>query len=561
LDISLKDGDREKFTGHGYLAMAGVGLMAEGPIGGGNGSYIASARQSFLDLIISSTGLTAVPHYYNLQGKVSYNLNNSDQVIINAIYGNDKIHIKNADEEESGYTQETENVKAASHQYAAGLTWRHLFGTLGVSKVTMSQTLNYWDQFVYHNSGKPYFTNLSTEIERTLKSEFTFQPSKRIEFNFGSQVKSIPFNIDMWMEPDTLFLYKPYEEPPVKQGIYKIYPEFDRLNDRTTSKAAAFSQIKWHPFTVVTATMGLRSDYFDYTKKYSLDPRLGVSFTLLKNLNLNFACGQHSQSPAYISVTAHPSNRDLDYKKTRQVVAGLENLFREDTKGTLEFFYKDYRDVPVSLSDTSPDPFDDSEGRLVSIGKGYAKGIEFFIQKKMSSKYHYIFSYSYSVSRGYDPRFNQYFNWDFDYRHVFTFIGGCRFDLRNKDWYSSMRNKMLYKITAVLLPFADQIDLSLRWRFLGGRPYTEMTYHPELRRWFLESQTPLNAFRYPAYHRLDIRLDRRFMFNGWNLVTFIDVMNVYMRDNIWMYVYEDDGTTDKVLQFQTLPVGGFAVEF
>jgi len=45
------------------------------------------------------------------------------------------------------------------------------------------------------------------------------------------------------------------------------------------------------------------------------------------------------------------------------------------------------------------------------------------------------------------------------------------------------------------------------------------------------------------------------------MVVFFDIMNVYGRDNIWQYFYNDDGSTEEVLQFQVMPVGGIVVEF
>jgi hypothetical protein len=45
------------------------------------------------------------------------------------------------------------------------------------------------------------------------------------------------------------------------------------------------------------------------------------------------------------------------------------------------------------------------------------------------------------------------------------------------------------------------------------------------------------------------------------MVTFIDIMNVYARDNIWMYAYQSDGTIDNIYQFQVFPVGGITIEF
>jgi hypothetical protein len=559
LDISLRDGDRKKRTGHAYLGMSGAGAMVEGPVNHGRGSYILSARKSFLDLIVSSIGLTAVPHYYNLQGKATYDINGNNQLLVNGIFGDDRIHITD-EQEESAYNRGADDVVSKSHQYAVGATWRHLFGDKGYSKVTLSQTLNYWNQHVQQSGGWLY-TNVSTEIERTLKVEATYQPSKAIEFNFGGHVKSVPFDLGIHADADTLFLHDTSSPWHRHIGVFQAYPVYDRKNRTTSAKTAAFIHMKWHPFTRLTATMGLRADYFDYTKKRTFDPRLGLSYVLTGKTNLNLALGRHSQAPAYIQITAHPDNRDLDYKKTTQAVFGLERLFRDDIRGTFEVFYKDYQDVPISSSDLTANPYDASEGRLLSRGRGFARGVELFLQKKMSHKFHYTLSYSYSVSKGFDPRNGKTFNWDFDFRHVFTAICGVQWDLREKGWYRKLNEHAWYKFIDWILPFADQVEAAVRWRYLGGRPYTELTYSRDLRGWFMLPDTPLNSARYPTYHRLDFRLDRRYMFNGWNLVTYFDVMNVYSRDNIWAYQYYGDGTKEPILQYKVFPVGGITVEF
>ena len=103
--------------------------------------------------------------------------------------------------------------------------------------------------------------------------------------------------------------------------------------------------------------------------------------------------------------------------------------------------------------------------------------------------------------------------------------------------------------------------VSFRWRYLGGRPYTEPNYHREWHTWITEADQKMNTQRYPVYHRLDIRLDRRFMFGGWNMVTYLDIQNVYNRDNIWGVQYKENGKTEDVLQFRGFPIGGLAIEF
>lgn len=560
MDISLREGNREKVTGHAFLGMAGAGAIIEGPINGGKGSYIFSGQKSFLDLIISSVGLTAVPKYFSIQGKVAYHLDRNDQLRFNGIYGDDRINIEDS-EEEDAYSQGAENVLAKSHQSTVGLTWQHLFGEKGFSRVTLSRTASHWNTDVYHNDGESYYQNRSDEAELTLKADITWQNNKNFEWSTGGHLKKIPFHIYQWAEEDTLHIFDYPKQPTTIIGDSIYYDAFLQSADKNTMKAAAFLQAKWQMFPRLSTTLGIRLDYFNFIEKAALDPRFGFSFAITPVTSLNVAFGQHSQAPAYVEVSLHPMNHDLDYKKTKQVVLGLEHLFREDIRSTLEVYYKDYKDVPIGISGLTSDPYDDSNGRLVSEGRGYAKGIELFIQKKRTGHVFYTMSYSYSQSKGYDPRYDITYNWDYDYRHVFTLVSGLFYDFRDVNWYKKLNKQFWFNFIAWALPIADQLEIGIRWRYLGGRPYTERTYFPRHRIWTTLPTTHYNTLRYPVYHRLDLRIDRRYMFKNWNMVTFFDIMNIYGRDNLWSYRYNGDGTKEEILQWQVFPVGGITIEF
>ena len=129
------------------------------------------------------------------------------------------------------------------------------------------------------------------------------------------------------------------------------------------------------------------------------------------------------------------------------------------------------------------------------------------------------------------------------------------------DWYQNMRKKLWYKVFAFLIPFGDEVLLSTKWRFTGGRPYTEPVYFREYHSWILPEDAVQNDKRMPDYHRFDVRLDRRYFYRNWSLIVYLDVMNVYGRKNIWDYSRDEYGDVDKVYQFSTFPVGGFNIEF
>ena len=556
MDIIHRDGSTEKFMAEGNLGMAGAGILVEGPISSIDGNYLFSARKSFLDLIISSTGLTAVPKYYNIQGRISAKLNPYNTLIFNGVYGVDEINIE--EEGTGGYSRGAENVDYGGDQIATGFALETVWSNYLFSRTVLSTVQQNWDIDVYRTRDKKtYFLNHSTESEHTIKTDMIYNPVDNFEINFGGSYKIVDFDHDMWSKADTIFWYTGTQI----DSIYRTYPEWTDKNKKSSYKSALYAQLSYDALKKIRLTGGLRYDYFDYNDFQSISPRLGMSYLFTPKMSLNFSYGLHYQSPSFVELAANPKNKNLKNKFTRQYVVGIEKIFREDIKVTLEAYYKTYHDVPIHRSRTTLDPDDDYAGELINAGKGYAKGIEFFLQKKLTDQFSTIISYSHSISQAKDLRFNKYYDWDFDFRNVFTFIAGYRAKLNKKDWYKKLKEQLWYKLTAWLLPLGDEVEFGFRYRYLGGRPYTARLYRPQYRNWRSNETELLNQVRYPYYSRFDFRLDRRFFFDNWNMVVYFDIMNVFDRDNIWEYQYNDDGTIEEVLQFQTFPVGGVSLEF
>ena len=75
------------------------------------------------------------------------------------------------------------------------------------------------------------------------------------------------------------------------------------------------------------------------------------------------------------------------------------------------------------------------------------------------------------------------------------------------------------------------------------------------------SKRRVEFIRENYYARFDIMFMRRFSLEKINITTFIDIQNVFNRDNEWERVYYDDGTYEMSYQYKQIPVGGFIIEF
>lgn len=74
-----------------------------------------------------------------------------------------------------------------------------------------------------------------------------------------------------------------------------------------------------------------------------------------------------------------------------------------------------------------------------------------------------------------------------------------------------------------------------------------------------------NSARVPDFHQLDLRIDKYFRFMSWTLCAYLDLWNVYNRDNVIFYSYklDDQGQISRSANydFPTLPIVGFSARF
>ncbi len=584
MDISLREGDYDHFNMDVELTMAGVGLLVEGPFTKGKGSYISSFRQAFLKYIIKSTGLTAIPEYWNSQTKIVYNIDSKNKFIFNIVGGWD--HIKVEDENRPDL-RGAENVEHTGYQYTAGLTYKSLFSKQGYSLISAGQTTSSWDADVYqYNNGMKdnYFTRDNRETDNFIKGDVVYKLSPNLEISTGANFKFGQYNLNEFSDPDTVWEYTNYpadlnESSPLEDyyNVVATFPEYREILDSTYIiindsdpvldsgglwKNAVYIQMRI-ALDRLSITGGLRYDYVPYNNASIVAPRVGLSFSITPITKLNLAYGQYFQTPNYWMLMNPNNDYPLKHTYTHQHVVGIEHYFADDIKGTMEVYHKSYHNKPIYFASTTEDSLDERKG-FTDTGEGRSQGVELFLQKKFADKWYGTFSYSFSRSEGKDPREgkDKYYPWDFDYENVMTVIGGYKFKFRESQWYQRFRESFFFPYIS-WFPFmvSDQLEVSFRYSYNGGRPYTPKHYNIKYRRWFADPNKDLNTARYDHYSRLDIMVLRRFNFKKINITTFLDIQNIFDRNNVWEIMYLEDGNTEMSHQYKQLPVFGITIEF
>ncbi|MFH0736754.1 MAG: TonB-dependent receptor [bacterium] len=527
LDIGYRDGDKNKISGKFDLGIAGAGFDIEGPIQKDKSSFLFSARKSYLDLILSAIGLTAVPNYSNFNLKVTYELNEQHKLELLDLAGIDDIYFKNFDNEDS---PEQNTTKYSGWQNISGIVHKWLIDNNTYLQTSISHTI-YEKQIKVDSLDLLFFKNNSVDQEFVLRSDFFHRFTTTDLFEVGFTARRMSNKNDLYS--------------------YKSINSFGRLEEQLTYNASAnaekygaFIQYNKGLFKTLSLTFGLRYDYFNFINKPGVtSPRFSASYQISNNIKLNLAYGIYYQAPPLIWLIADTRNKDLKQMKAIHKVLGVEYYPSNDIKLTIEVYQKDYSDYAssvinpqVSYANSGTEYGTAGLEYLMPISTGKAKGIEVFVQKKLTDKIYFLVNYSYS-----DIRFNALDGIErpssFDYRNVFTIIVGYKYN--------------------------DDFEISGKYRYMGGRPYTPFNEYlsTEYNKSIFDFNSYNNA-RFNAYQRFDIRADWRFEFSGWNIVTFIDLENVLNTKNVDQLIWNaKKNKADKIYQWTFIPAGGIKIEF
>ena len=143
LQVTEREGRRDRIQGWTTLGFAGAGGILEGPLDGGKGSWIVSARRSFLDLFTDDIGIGGVPVLYSVNGKAVYDLSDRDRLWLVSVSGRDEIRLGAHNGLSPGDTDgELFNfdIRYNGWRTATGLNWQHLFGTRGVGLLGLTNS-------------------------------------------------------------------------------------------------------------------------------------------------------------------------------------------------------------------------------------------------------------------------------------------------------------------------------------------------------------------------------------------------------------------------------------
>jgi len=528
IDMNFREGNRETFEAQLDVSFSGFGGIVEGPLPGNKGSWFLSARRSYLDFIVGAIGTGVAPRYGDVHIKSDFDLNQNNKLSFLNIFGNSSIKYSRKESEDIGNPNFGDYN---TYQNTVGLNWLSVWDNNGYSETSLSYSfINSKDNWYDVKTGAEDFGSDYLEGNIRLRNVNHWQINKQNKMDFGLEITRNLANYD--------YYFSQYfnRVGNIVNGL-KVKDSFN------STDYAGFINYSYNPLSNLAFNFGLRSDYFSFSKKFYTTPRISSSFKLTSRLTMNAAYGLFYQSLPTFLLSQDENNKDLENPEATHYVLGFDYMLTDDTKLTFEAYDKEYKNFPIDPND--PSLFVIDEGRsnsffrryenLQSKGKAFSRGVEILLQKKLAKDFYGLVSGSIFKSR-YKAIDGVWRDRIYDNQYLFSFIGGYK---PNNRW-----------------------EFSARWTYAGGVPYTPFDQEESrIANAGIIDQSKINKSRYPNYHALNLRMDKRFFFSSSNIVIFVSIWNAYNRQNIASYYWDEvDNKQDQIDQWSLLPIVGFEYE-
>ena len=519
MEIKQKDGSKDRVHTKLSVGASDAALTLDGPIGK-KSTFIVSARQSYLQLLFKLIGLPFLPTYNDFQVKYKYQIDQKNELTFVGIGAIDNMTL-NTELEKTGTEAQKYLLSYLpiykQWNYTVGLVYKH-FGEKHIDNWVLSRNMLRNNNFKFKGND-----DTLPKVNENLLSDYTSDEAEN-KLRFERDYPYLPVKLKIGAG----LRYSHYTNETFRRLFYNNTE--NELNYQTNLNLfgyQAFAQASDEYLdNRLKLSVGVSLVGNNYNKNMQnplnqFSPRLSVSYTLSDKWDLNANFGRYVMQPAYTTLgfryaTGGPlvnQNENLKYVTSNQAIVGIEYRPAEKMRLTVEGFYKQYQNYPLSVSDglsiaskgTDYGQIGDEE--IISTGKGRAYGVEVLYKIMEWKNLNITSTYTFFRSEFTDKN-DIYRPSSWDTRHLLNLISSYKF---GKSW-----------------------NIAMRWRYVGGAPYSPIDFQKSGNRvaWNITNQPYIdyanfNSLRLKDAHQLDLRLDKEFYFKKWVLNLYTDIQNVY----------------------------------
>jgi hypothetical protein len=543
LDIYQKEGNKENFHMNGGIGLISSRLLAEGPIKKGKGSFVVAGRGTYAHLFLKLANNPNSAYFYDLNTKLSYNLNENNNIYLSGYFGRDVFSLN--DSFVNTYGNSVLNFR-----------WNHLYSDKLFSNLSLiysdyyyGLTLDFigfnWDSGIQNYNIKYDFKHyLSDKLKLTYGIH-----SNYYDFNPG---KIEPTGEDSGINPDQLDKKYALENAlyfDVEQDISKKITvsygfrlsNFLRLGQQTLNTYENNQPVTFNPnFQIYESAEPIGT--VSYGKNQTIahfenfEPRLAISYAINDYQSVKASYNRMSQylhlisntqSPTPLDVWA-PSDSFLKPQLLDQVAVGYFQNFKEDEYSLeVETFYKKIKNR-VDYIDGANLIANEAIERVILNGKARAYGLEVYFRKntgRFSGWLSYTLSRTEQQVEGRTP---------------------IETGINNGDWYKTGFDKTHN------LSLVSSYKLNEKWRFGGtftlqtGQPVTFPNGQYEYEGITVPNYSTRNENNLPTYHRIDVSATltpRKNKGRKWQSEWVFGIYNLYNRQNAASITFRQNDET------------------
>ncbi|MCX7909488.1 MAG: TonB-dependent receptor [Ignavibacteria bacterium] len=520
LNVTQKEGNREKVTGGAGIGLISSKAMLEGPLF--NGSWFIAGRRTYIDIIknfLPSDPTLPLPNFwfYDINAKVTQDLDKDNKIYFGGFLSQDLFSY-------SGFGIDFDVSIKNQASYAR---WIHiLFDNIFTST---SLSLNYYQNGFVGKTGDYVYKIENSIRDINFKTNFDWFLTELLTLKFGYEVSNFRFKyIQNFAGTETDTSQNSGVTPA---GILNI-----TVDDWNHS---GFFQMNYNFTELLAFQLGGRINYWSLSKSLSFDPRLAIKYNFSDKLSAKFAWGIFHQNIRLATQpdfsffdTWLPTDTTVPAINSQHFIFSIESEPFEGINFNFDIYYKTLRNITelnlnVITAKNSRDVF--------YVGNGRSFGAEIFFQKKFG-KFVGWFGYAlgYIYARFDSLNYGREFRPKYDRRHDFKIVVQY---LLNKRW-----------------------EFSATFTFQSGQSYTGATS-------MLISRLPEQSeglgkvitsqrygLRLPPSHQLNISATYNFHTFGLQSKLILDIYNVYNRRDIWFRYYNLNEEVPRVEDVRLLPI-------
>ena len=568
VDMTMKDGNKEKIHVEGGIGLISSRATVEGPLFKKKGSFLISARRTYLDILaapfirLATEGGRAGYFFYDFNTKLNYELDEKNRFFISGYFGKDKFYFK----EKNQFGNPGDGFKGGLNWGNATATarWNHLFGSRLFSNTS----------FIFSNY------KFITEIEEKYSTDIF-----KLKYNSGIRDFALKYDLH----------YYPNVKHSVKSGFQSIYHTFTpealsinnssdldgNINKKTEVSGlenAIYLEDEFKITSILKVNGGLRlTNFYIQEKNYlKLEPRFSASYNINDVFAVKTSYANMNQYIHLVSSTGPglptdlwvPSTKKISPQNSQQVAAGFAyDLTKYKLSITTEGYYKKMKHIlafkegasflDTDFGSTQSDAPTFNWENNVTAGQGWSYGGEILVQKKFgkfSGWVGYTLSWTQlqfdSINFG-----NKYFA-KYDRRHDISVVG-----IYNIREASIEKNGITLSATWVY-GTGNAITLPIASYSRGAHnPGNEVSLQSNQQNFGTFSEyTEKNTFRMASYHRMDIGVQFTKKMKHHERTWEFSVYNLYNRKNPYFY-YLDGNKLKQITLFPLIPSFSYNFKF